>query len=335
MSSLWEHFFSLKQTIRHKRPSPKYNNYTSNLAQGLLSGLDRKKPLFFHKSEFIKRICLLISRKGKVEGSMTVEAAIVLPLFLFFFLNLSCAMEMIRLHANLELALWEVGNRLTVYGTAVSEGASIWQESSDEAGDTWWNELAGIVISYTYVKAQIIEYLGREYLEASPLAYGTDGLQFVESNIWETDDEFEIVLTYAVSPFSSVAGYRSFRMSNHYYGHIWNGYGLSLQGEEEEYVYITQHGTVYHLNRDCTHLSLSVRETSKQEALHSRNNQGERYGSCEKCCQEEQQETVFITETGECYHNNRNCSGLKRIVICIPISEAENYGRCSRCAGER
>ena len=53
---------------------------------------------------------------------MTVEASIVLPLILFFFMNLASSIEMIRLHGNLQLALWETGNELIVYGYALDSG---------------------------------------------------------------------------------------------------------------------------------------------------------------------------------------------------------------------
>ena len=51
-----------------------------------------------------------------IKGSMTVEAAVVLPLFLFFFISLSSSVEMIRLHGNISLALMETGNKISYYG---------------------------------------------------------------------------------------------------------------------------------------------------------------------------------------------------------------------------
>ena len=81
---------------------------------------------------------------------MTVEASIVLPLFLFFFLNLGCAIEMIRLHGNLQLALWQIGSKMAVYGYALDSG------EQPENSDGWWRDLAGIAVSATYVKGQII-----------------------------------------------------------------------------------------------------------------------------------------------------------------------------------
>ena len=87
-----------------KRPSPKQTTKFQSLARGLYS----LTPFLMIKHS-IKGISLSTFFERKRQAGMTVEAAVVLPLFLLFFLNLSCAMEMIRLHGNLQLALQDVG----------------------------------------------------------------------------------------------------------------------------------------------------------------------------------------------------------------------------------
>ena len=115
MSLLWRNLMQLTVFLR---PSPKHNIY-SRFAQSINFTQYIQFPLFMKKKFSIEGISLFASRKKtvKASGSMTVEAAVVLPLFLFFFLNLGSAMEMIRLHSNLQLALLQVGNRLSVYGS--------------------------------------------------------------------------------------------------------------------------------------------------------------------------------------------------------------------------
>ncbi len=348
MSSLWKDKRK-KLTTNYEKPSPKYDDHIQSLAQDLLSPQDRKIPLYFFISNSIKRISLFTSRFGMVNASMTVEAAIVLPLFLFFFLNLSCAIEMVRLHCNMELALWEAGNAMSVYGYAVTEenegqayeqaiGSDNLLEDSirnnvNTSEDTWWNELAGVVLSYTYVKNEIVDYLGRAYLESSPLTYGVDGLQFIESNIYESDDKFEVIVTYEVSSLIDMVGFHPFRMANRYYGHIWNGYEIPTIADstQEQMVYITEYGQVYHQNRNCTHLQLSVRLVAMQEVIRLRNENGQKYTACEKCCDNEMKESVYITDAGRCYHYRRDCSGLKRRIVCVEASKVNGYKVCSRC----
>ena len=95
---------------------------------------------------FIERASLLTLCKMGVQASMTVEAAFVLPLFLFLFVNLGSALEMIRLHGNLQLALWETGNRMCVYGHLVGD------EAGGEVSETVAGDLGEVAFSYTYVK---------------------------------------------------------------------------------------------------------------------------------------------------------------------------------------
>lgn len=251
------------------------------------------------------------------RGSMTVEAAVVLPLFLFFSLALGSVMEMIRLHGNLEFALCDIGNRMSVYGSS-----TIIREESG-----FGSELADIAFTYTYVKKEIEEYLGRGYLEASPLVKGVDGLQFRESEIWDNGEQFEVLVTYKVLPFGGMAGFKGFRMANRYYGHFWNGYEIPTN-----VVYVAENGEVYHIDAMCTHLYLSVRQVSLQEAYRSRNRNGERYDLCEYCEKGEVKNTVYITEEGNRFHYKSNCTGLKRTVFEVPADETDGYRACSRCA---
>ena len=265
----------------------------------------------------IKGIWLFTSRFE--EGSMTVEAAVVLPLFLMFFLALGSAMEMIRLHGNLEFALCDIGRRMSVYGSYIARS---------EEGLA--SELGDLALTYTYVKKEIQNYLGEEYLEASPLVNGVEGLRFGESEIWDGGEHFEVLVTYQVAPFGELAGVKGFRMANRYYGHFWNGYEIPT-----DVVYVAENGEVYHVDAMCTHLFLSVRSVSLQEAYRSRNRNGERYGLCEYCEKLDAKNTVYITEEGNRFHYKRDCTGLKRTVYEISVEKTEGYRPCSRCAGER
>lgn len=348
MSSLWKisEIRQLKTNqlkIKNKRPSPKHDNpYFSSLAQ------DLKLFLFlflYHLIFSVKIFCtsikgtsLFIFRHKKISAGMTVEAAIVLPLFLFFFLNLSCAIEMIRLHGNLELALWETGSRISVYGHILSDQLRKGDSYSKQKNSAILQEAGDIALSYAYVKREIIEYAGQEYLDQSPLLYGADGLQFVESEIFTSGDEFEIVMTYAVAPWIRMEGIRSFRMANRYYGHIWNGYEIpgadSGQDKSWEVVYVTENGVVYHEDRNCTHLKLTIRESNVLQVKHERNENGEKYTLCEKCGKGVAPGSVFISKEGDRYHYDRDCPGLKRTVYSIAKEEAGNYRPCSRCSGQ-
>lgn len=297
---------------------------------------------------YIKKASPPAFLRRKLTAGMTVEAAIVLPLFLFFFVNLGSAIEMIRLHGNLQLALWDVGNRMCLYGYAANlpagTGDGAWG-GTEEDGNALLREMGDVALTYTYVKSQVVNYAGENYLQTSPLSYGVSGLQFWESDVFGENrmageeeilgDVVDVVMTYQVSPWLNIPFLRPFRMTNRYYGKLWTGYELHVDSadadEERDKVYVAENGSVYHERADCTHLKLSIREASLAEAKAARNESGDRYEECSKCGKKPFQGTVFIAREGEYYHYDRDCSGLKRTIYTITRRQASKYKPCSRC----
>ena len=326
MSFLWRKQKSNSLTD-YGNPSP--TEQDTNIDSGPAQDLKKTVPFSIEKT----LLCAFLTRR--LRAGMTIEAAIALPVFLFFLLNLSSAIEMIRLHGNLQAALWETGHKLAVYGYAFGNEESL--RSMEQEEDPWWKEMAGIAFSYTYIKNQVVDYLGESYLEASPLSHGTGGLQFWESEILQPDGEIEIMLTYGVSPWCSLTGFLPFRMANRYHAHIWNGYDITegSGGNEEDLVtvYVTETGKVYHRDRNCTHLCLSIQEIATGTQGNYRNENGGKYSECEKCRGEAATGTLYITREGDRFHYSRECSGLKRTVFSILLKDAGDYRSCSRCGG--
>ena len=97
-------------------------------------------------------------------------------------------------------------------------------------------------------------------------------------------------------------------------------------------VFVTEHGTVYHTDIQCTHIKLSIRQVSRESLTGLRNTSGEIYHSCEKCGSKAGN-SVYITEDGNRYHSSLECSGLKRTVNEVSLEEIENLRPCSKCGG--
>lgn len=281
-------------------PSPTNMKYIKKIAQNLLCA--------------IKGSSLLRLPEKKLKAGMTVEAAAVLPLFLLFFLNLASLMEAVRLHGNLQFALWSAANEAALYGCAVE------------------NETADKFLSILYIRNQIIEKLGKEFLENSPLENGISELKVLTNPMDSAEGILDVTICYRVAPLSAFAGFPSFEMKNSYYAHLWNGYEIPEAEMENEVVYVTENGEVYHKDRNCTHLLLSVEKVRTESIEKLRNQWGRIYGPCAKCARGEKPREVYITKEGECYHYYTECAGLKRTVRAIRLEEAKEYYRCcSRC----
>lgn len=344
MSLLWSDSNTKLSTIL-QNPSPTYQINFFGSARN--RGIQRHDKCISRtvKNHFIKGSSLFILLEKKVKASMTVEAAVVLPLFLFFFLNLGSVVEMIRFHGNMQLALWDVGNELAICAyveeskktaadkeVTVAEGAG--EESSGEVAEAereeaaWWWKLGEIAFTQSYVKNRLLQSLGELYVDNSPVVYGSDGLSLWESDVVNANGEIEMIVTYGVkAPFGLVA-FRETRMANHYFAHGWNGYEIPVGSR---IVYVAQNGVVYHLSEECTYLKLTVRKIGREELQMERNQSGARYVPCEKCAKEDIPEEVYITKEGDCYHYIQECSGLKRTVLQMWLEEVEDLRLCSRC----
>lgn len=332
---------SNKQSTRKQSTKNPFKNYQKPSPTNL-----HKIPVFAQKPEYSKKDCGCrpVTIRSFIEGislpaflgkklsaGMTVEASAVLPLFLFFFLNMGYAMEMIRLHGNVQLALWETGSKLALYGYVLDSGEAPVSGEGEE--DCWWKDLAGAAFTSTFVRARVIDSAGRDYLDRSPLKKGAEGLQFWESEIFGSGDEIDLIVTYSVSSWGGLAPLPSFRMANRYYGHIWNGYRLPGEGggNAGQVVFVSENGAVYHRDRNCTHLLLSVRQVSAKELEEERNLYGGRYRACARCRGEDACALFYIAEWGDCYHFSRECPGIKRTVYSISLADAARYRPCGRC----
>ena len=297
-----------------------------------------------------------IEKTSLLRGSMTVEAAVVLPCFLFFFINLSSSLQMIALHGTLEYALHSAGNEVCLYGSlltdpmkelggtghvsAADSNMEVSGDSGAEANDyenSLMEYIQGGILSGTYVKYRMTGELGDEYLSGSPLKNGADSLLFFGSSISESTDIVDIKLSYSVKTPLDVIGAGDFYMAGRFYGHMWNGYeieGTSEKLDHEKIVYITEDSEVYHITTACTHLRLSVSGVEYDSLDECRNNGGGRYTPCEICARGEHPEIAYITSEGDRYHYSSECYTLTRNYTTVPLPEVEESHRpCSRCGG--
>lgn len=114
----------------------------------------------------------------------------------------------------------------------------------------------------------------------------------------------------------------------------WTGYDVTLgkgRTEEDTIVYIAEYGTVYHKNRSCTHISLSIQAISSATVIAKRNDSGENYMPCTYCKDKGFATVYFITSYGNKYHTTTKCRGLKRTVKSVRLSEVEGVSPCQKC----
>ncbi len=149
-------------------------------------------------------------------------------------------------------------------------------------------------------------------------------------------EEITIPDVYSYKPVGGIVPLPRVWMHNAIKVHAWTGKTYETFGdnstEEEEMVFVTESGGVYHRNPGCSYLNVSISQVSGSKISSMKNAYGEKYTACEKCSRNQKPAgTVYITQKSNRYHNQASCSGLKRTVRMVKLSEAGTEHACSRC----
>lgn len=250
-----------------------------------------------------------------IRGSITTETAIVLPLFIFLLVNVITLFQMISIHTSLDSALTQVGREVSAY--------ACFQEAYEN-----------VFLTDVYVKERVIQTVGRDVINDSVIVGGTAGIVLWRSEVSEENDVIDLVMTYRVRPVFPIFDVGEMTLINRCYIKAYTGYEKEEYGGDRNRYYVAENGEVYHLQRSCTHLQLSISMLNMNELASARSSDGSRYYPCEVCYDAGQSvNRVYITTQGNRYHSSVACTGLKRTVYVISARGIGNKSLCTRCAG--
>lgn len=265
-----------------------------------------------------------------LSASITVEASIVLPLFIFFFVNIMTAFNIIKVQSDLEAALHQTGSDIA----AIAYDLNVGKNLLNIDGETGASDVIASGGYTLYAAHRVRQYLG-DSVNKSCVTDGAAGLSFLSSRIMSGNDYVDIVVDYKVHPLIPVIGFKEFKVQSRYFGHAWTGYDISGGTPSakvgEEMVFVTEHGTVYHRDAGCSHLKIDVKSIPYNSLSSARNKDGSIYYPCEYCGSNVGGGNVFVTDYGNRYHSSVSCQGLKRKIYTIPISEVGGRSPCSTC----
>lgn len=257
-----------------------------------------------------------------------MEASLLLPLFLLLFMNLLSVIEVYRIHSSVAASLWEKGREETL-GVYLREQA---EDAVMVSGGSAGEGLQSFLGSYSG-QNRIIKNLETYPVWEKIVTGGRSGFAVAEKV--EDDGTVRIDCGYRIHPLFASLTPMTKTLENHYWGHAWVGYIHGRQEEEqgESYVYITESGTVYHRNRGCSYLNPSIRQVRTSEIETLRNMGGAIYYACPLCDAFQAGEMCYITDYGTGFHTSVGCSGLKRTIYEVKMSEVGGRGACSKCGG--
>lgn len=267
-------------------------------------------------------------RCARMPGAFTLEAAIVLPLMASFFVSLLFFFRVMQVQIEVQKALDDTGRKLAVY---LSEEGNADERQAEEGAEkgAQTKGLAEHAAAKTIFFKEVLKWEEvQKYVKG-----GAPGISLADSEFFQ--DEIALKAVYRIRLPVRLFWDWDIRMIQRAECRKWTGWnGMGTAGADDVWVYVTETGTVYHKTKNCTHLKLSIQSISGEAVELLRNEKGEKYRECMICAGKRNHfGKVYITNQGDCYHNDLNCSGIKRTISMIRISEVGNKSACLKCGG--
>lgn len=267
--------------------------------------------------------------KNAIKGSLTVEAAVVMPFFACFMVFILYFFRILQVQAGIAQSLQYTGRRIAA-GYCIQEEAGDEMANLQESGesDSSLLDVGGLLKA----KALFQQQLEKHGCPTQYISHGKYGIHFLQSDL--SGNYVELKTTYKMKLPIGLLGNIQYQMAQEVKYRKWTGYKPGEEdGEDDSWLYYTEYGRVYHASRSCSYLDLSIQGVPYGQAEQKRNHSGGKYHPCEKCGNKEIGAMVYITDYGDCYHTSLTCSGLKRKIYMIRRSEATNKRMCRKCGG--
>jgi len=253
-----------------------------------------------------------------VPASLTVEAALALPICLSVLLLLTGLFQAVSVYESVDNQLCMAAKKAAACSVA-EDGIS-----------------RGEVLSIFY------EGAADSGIDTSRVSGGLAGIIVRMPESGENNGIIRIEADYRIKLPGFMLGSRAFMVHDSISSRIWTGVklskdvGKSAAADKGKIAYVAENGIVYHKDPDCTYLLLSVRAVSSAAVPSLRNMYGSRYTPCERCAHGGMPGTVYITSQGNVWHSDRGCSGLKRSISTMTEKDALAKGlhACPRCGGD-
>lgn len=256
----------------------------------------------------------------KNKGYITVEASLLVPLFLFFMLAMSGIFMVLLAEAHIHQSLAAATDYVAEY--CYLEQKLFEEDMKNEAKSPVNIEK---LIDTMIIKQQLDKYIGNDFYVKKVISGGKSGIFVKVQKDKNNSKIMKVTASYQAMINLPLLGNYSIHLSNQIKQKAFVGFTEEEYNNDDCFVYVTPNREAYHMRRDCTHLMLDVNTVSSSRK--------EGYFPCFYCGIAESGKRIYIAKNGEVYHNRRDCVGLKRTVRRVKRSGIEGIGVCERCGG--
>ena len=263
--------------------------------------------------------------RQRFRASMTVEAAMVTPLFVFALTVLISIIMVTGVQMRVRKAVYESVRSASSapYSLGLPAGAR---------GRAFTKTAA-----LGAVKGFFLREMGGHTTASGLIDGGAGGVKLTTDMFNSEAAAIHVTASYnAKLPLAFFSG-GSISVTQELKSYAWLGDEFMDGHNTEKIVYITPHGSVYHEDINCTYLKPAVYGESMANVSSARNAGGEKYRECEACTKKSviTPAVVYITKYGNRYHTNPNCVKIRHEVISVPLSKVSDRHLCMKEQGMR
>ena len=268
------------------------------------------------------------------KGSYTIEAAVVMPLFITLMIFGLFIFRILQVQAGVQQSLDYTSRTMAVtLGNVANKGESDKDVDTSEQAPTLSGEL-----SEAALMVATIAMAGYEMADNNvPIEFidgGAAGFDFFDTSV--EGNYIDLRVNYQMTFPIGLLGEYTFDVAQRSRCRKWIGYDKAENTIDAQYVYITEKGEAYHRKYMCTYLNPSVRKISAEEIKNARNKGGAIYYECKRCKGKKAGGFFYITDYGTSFHKDINCTEIKHNIKKVLYEEVKDKMRpCSKCAGEK
>lgn len=266
----------------------------------------------YHKKKKISLPVLNICKGApfcvRMEASYMAEFSIALPFFTGFIAALLFFFQILTAQQEIGNALLATGRELSVIDCHA--------------------EMAG-QMDLLAAKALMIKNLKKDGAAENFVRGGRIGISMIRSdfssNYITLQADYQIRFPFGLFGKKGISGTQIVKLRK------WTG--KSKDDLQEEIVYITKNGSVFHRQKDCSYIKRSVKKIEGSIIDTLRNVGGGKYYPCIMCMKKKNPNTmeVYVTAYGNRYHSKKNCSEIKRNAFAVRLSSVKDRAACSKC----
>ena len=270
-----------------------------------------------------------------LQGSITVEASLVMPLVILAFVTIIQVMLLMNVQLRVQSALYSQTMKAAGYSYFADSVESCLFEEIPKDDYKVVMDIAKKGVTALLIRNMVLNELGDDFFDNPWLKGGRDGISVLIMP-WSKSEDIEVTLYYRLQPAFDFFGIGSIDMVSRVRAGKWTGTTRVPVSDEAvaaaDTVYITSSGTVYHTYKDCTYLSVKLTAVKYGDVGSRRNSSGGKYYPCSSCCTGlTADSTVYISKYGERYHKDKNCHNIYHNFIEVRLEEVGNRNLCSKC----